>query len=238
MFCYSTLGGAVCPGLTAPFPAIHSRECQLAITLTLVYLKEIQHFIAITDKWTHATPLKVGLSLMLIWDIVFQLNCFSIRKNVASCHPRASFKCICASYHKTHLLWGKVNSILHVVDFFFFMLYTMQISEWSVMKSLFQPCLYPSAPAIHPFKPLPVRGHHDPKSVGERLRMQHVKILFDSSKYTGAKSINSLTKYRSQPIVELTQIKSISLANKMRRALISESLIKAVFFVLCYEAAQ
>lgn len=58
--------------------------------------------------------------------------------------------------------------------------------------------------------------------------MQHVKILFDSSKYTGAKSINSLTKYRSQPIVELTQIKSISLAKTMRRALISESLIKAV----------
>lgn len=123
-------------------------------------------------------------------------------------------------------------------DFFFFMLYTMQTSEWRVMKSLLQPCLHPSAPAIHPFKPLPVRGHHDPKSVGARLKMQHVKILFDFSKYTGAKSINSLTKYRSQPIVELAQIKSISLANKMRRALISESLIKAVFFALCYEAAQ
>lgn len=116
MFCYSTLGGAVCPGLTAPFSAIHSRECQLAITLTLVYLKEIQHFIAITNEWTHVTPLKGGLSLMLIWDIVFpELNCFSTRKNVASCHPRASFKCICASCHRTHLLWGKVNSILHDV---------------------------------------------------------------------------------------------------------------------------
>lgn len=103
------------------------------------------------------------------------------------------------------------------------------------MKS---PCLHPSAAAIHPIKPLPARRHRDPKSVGARLKMQHVKILFDSSKYTGAKSINSLTKYRSQPIVELAQIKSISLANKMRRALISESLIKAVFFALCYEAAQ
>lgn len=107
---------------------------------------------------------------------------------------------------------------------------SMQITEWRVMKSLLQPCLDPSVPAIHSFKPLPARGHHDPKSVEARLKMQHVKILFDSSKYTGAKSINSLTKYRSQPIVELTQIKSISLANKMRRALISESLIKAVLF--------
>lgn len=106
------------------------------------------------------------------------------------------------------------------------------------MKWLLQPCLHPSAAAIHPIKPLPARRHRDPKSVGARLKMQHVKILFDSSKYTGAKSINSLTKYRSQPIVELPQIKSISLANKMRRALISESLIKAVFFALCYEAAQ
>lgn len=71
-----------------------------------------------------------------------------------------------------------------------------------------------------------------------RLKSQHVRILSDSFKYTQAKSINSLTKYRSQPIVELRQIKSISQANKMRRALISESLIKAVFSTLCYEAVQ
>lgn len=74
--------------------------------------------------------------------------------------------------------------------------------------------------------------------VSARLKGQHVKILFDSSKYTWAKSINSLTKWRSQPIVELRQIKSISRASKMRETLISESLIKAMFALVRYEAAQ
>lgn len=127
---------------------------------------------------------------------------------------------------------GKLS--LHGVDFFLFFLW--DANNWSKSEEVIITAVIVSICTIYQFLPTTASTLTSLPKV--RLKSQHVKILFDAAKHTRAKSINSLTKYRSRPIVELRQIKSISRANKMRRALISESLIKALFSGLCYEAAQ
>lgn len=65
---------------TASLPSIQGQ----AVTLRLAYLKEIQPFIAISDKWTHATPLQMQMPLMPSLDIIFPQPNSIIRNALAS----------------------------------------------------------------------------------------------------------------------------------------------------------
>lgn len=173
MFYYSALGGAVCPGLTVqvlchPFkggstghhsyiglfernPALYCHHWQIDTCNT------------ITDVIATNANFRYNISSTKQGKLLHcQEKCcqWSSKGQALSIYAG----CNCALYHQTHLLL-EVNSarcwLLHLL----FIFYSMQITEWKVMKSLLHPCLYPTVPAIHSFKPLPVRCHHDPKSV-------------------------------------------------------------------------